>query len=449
MLRGILIGVLVVGVGGTAYWGYQEHIEKNAILIHAENNYQRAFHDLTYQVDLLNDKIGSTLAMNSRQQLSPSLAEVWRITSDAHSDVGQLPLTLLPFNKTEEFLASVGEFSYRAAVRDLDKEPLSEDEYKTLESLYEKSGEIQKELRKVQHLVLENNLRWMDVQLALATDNQEDNTIIDGFKTVEKNVEAYSETDFGPTFTSMNSEKDKGFKHLSGKIISEEEAKKVAQDFLGLKGKEEMRVNENGEGSDFGFYSMAIDDPKSKTEIYMDVTKKGGYPIWVLRDRDVKERKISLNEAMENSVSYLKEHKFEDLEMYESAQYDNVGVFTFVSVKDNTRILPDAITIKVALDDGNVVGFTARAYLMTHHNREIPKPVISLEDAKAKLNPGVEVMEDRLAVIKNDLDEEVLCYEFLGTIKNDTYRILINAETGYEEKVEKLNNAEQVYQNEV
>lgn len=139
MLRGILIGILVVGVAGTAYWGYQEHIEKNAILIHAENNYQRAFHDLTYQVDLLNDKIGSTLAMNSRHQLSPSLVEVWRITSEAQSDVGQLPLTLLPFNKTEEFLANVGEFSYRAAVRDLDKEPLSEDEYKTLESLYEKS----------------------------------------------------------------------------------------------------------------------------------------------------------------------------------------------------------------------------------------------------------------------------------------------------------------------
>jgi spore germination protein len=449
MLRGIIIGVLAVAITGTAYWGYQEHIEKNAILIHAENNYQRAFHDLTYQVDLLNDKIGSTLAMNSRQQLSPSLVEVWRITSDAHADVGQLPLTLLPFNKTEEFLANVGEFSYRTAVRDLDNEPLSEEEYKTLESLYEKSGEIQQELRKVQHLVLENNLRWMDVQLALSTDNQQDNTIIDGFKTVEKNVEAYSEADFGPTFTSMNTNTEKSFQYLTGKEISEEEAKKVAKDFLGLEGQEEIRVNENGDGANYGFYSLEIEDPKAETEIYMDITKKGGYPIWVLRSRDVKERNISLNEAMENAVTYLKDHKFEDLEMYESAQYDNIGVFTFVSVKDNIRILPDAITIKVALDDGKVVGFTARAYLMAHHDRDLPDATLSLEEAKGKLNPGVDVMEDRLAVIKNDLDEEVLCYEFLGTIKNDTYRILINAETGYEEKVEKLNNAEQLYQNDV
>src|SRR5699024_3767114 len=64
----------------------------------------------------------------------------------------------------------------------------------TLESLYEQSEDIKDELRTVQHEVLDNNLRWMDVQLALATnDEQEDNTIIDGLKTVEKKVEGYSE----------------------------------------------------------------------------------------------------------------------------------------------------------------------------------------------------------------------------------------------------------------
>src|SRR5690606_11680753 len=98
-------------------------------------------------------------AMNSRKQLSPSLAEVWRITSEARGDVGQLPLALLPFNKTEEFLSNIGDFSYRVAVRDLDKEPLSDEEVKTLKKLYKNSGEIKQELRKVQSVALENNLR--------------------------------------------------------------------------------------------------------------------------------------------------------------------------------------------------------------------------------------------------------------------------------------------------
>lgn len=87
MIRGIIIAVLIIGVAGTAFWGYQEHQEKNAILINAENNYQRAFHELTYQMDMLHDGIGATLAMNSRKSLSPALADVWRLTSQAHSDV--------------------------------------------------------------------------------------------------------------------------------------------------------------------------------------------------------------------------------------------------------------------------------------------------------------------------------------------------------------------------
>ncbi len=192
MIRGILIALLGVAIVGTSYWGYKEHQEKDAVLLHAENNYQRAFHDLTYQVDQLHDKIGSTLAMNSKKTLSPALAEVWKTTSEAHNNVSQLPLTLMPFNKTEEFLAKVGDFSYKAAVRDLDKEPLNKKEYASLNQLYENSKDIQNELRNVQHLIIDKNLRWMDVELALASgQKQSDNTIINGFKTVEKSASAF------------------------------------------------------------------------------------------------------------------------------------------------------------------------------------------------------------------------------------------------------------------
>lgn len=198
MIRTILIVLLAIGVVGVGYWGYSEHQEKDAVLLQAENTYQRAFHDLSYQLDLLNDKIGGTLAMSSRDQLSPALAEVWRLTSEAHNNVGQLPLSLLPFNKTEEFLSDVGDFTYKVAVRDLSKSPLTDKEYKTLNSLYDQSGEIQNEMRQVQHLVIDNNLRWMDVELALATkEKQGDNTIIDGLKTVEKSMDSFAETDLG------------------------------------------------------------------------------------------------------------------------------------------------------------------------------------------------------------------------------------------------------------
>lgn len=446
MFRNILIGLLALVIIGIAVWGYQEHRDKNAILINAENNYQRAFHELTYHIDVLHDKIGTTLAMNSRNSLSPTLAEVWRIASQAHSEVGQLPLTLLPFNKTEEFLANVGEFSYKTAVRDLEKEPLTKEEYQTLQDLYEQSAEIQTELRKVQHMVLNHNLRWMDVELALATNKEpRDNTIIDGLKTVEKKAEGYSDTDFGVSFTGSR-KKDESFRNLEGREITRNEAAAIAKKFTGFTGETDVKVTENGKGSDYGFYSVSIRDKKTNEEADMDITKKGGRPIWYLLSKDIKEQKISLNEASQKAKQFLQEHDFENLDLFESVQYDHVGVFNFVSKENNVRIYPDSIIVKVALDDGRILGFSAENYLKSNHVRRINKPAFSKEEARKKINPNVEIMEEGLAIIENDMNEEVLCYEFLGILNDETYRIFINADNGNEEKVEKLQNAEPIYE---
>jgi len=439
-----MIGVLTIGVAGAAFWGYQEHKEKNAVLMNAENSYQRAFHDLSYQIDLLHDQIGTTLAMNSQESLSPALAEVWRITSNAHSDVGQLPLTLLPFNKTEEFLANIGDFSYRTAVRNLDDDPLTDKEYKSLKKLYGDAKDIQDELRNVQHLVLENNLRWMDVEMALATNKQGDNTIIDGLKTVEEKVDGYQETTFGVTNVNME-KKDENFSNLEGKTITKKEAQKIAENYADFKGDLDVNITENGEGAGYGFYSVALKEKDSGVEANMDITKKGGYPIWSIVSREVNKQKISLNDASNKAVGFLKKHDFKDLALFESMQYDNIGVFTFVTEENGVKIYPDSIKIKVALDNGNIVGFAAEDYLKQHKKRDIPDPVISKAEAQDKISKKVKIMQDGLAVIINDLNQEVLCYEFIGTLDDDTYRIYINAETSTEEKVEKLKNAEPLY----
>jgi spore germination protein len=311
--------------------------------------------------------------------------------------------------------------------------------------LYKKSADIQKELRKVQHMVIQNNLRWMDVELALASgQKQMDNTIIDGFKTVEKNVASYSETDFGPAFASIE-KKEEGFKHIKGADINAQQAKDIAKKFLGINKDVDIRVTNGGKGAGFDFYSLRIHDPKTKAETYMDITKKGGYPIWVMQNRKVNNQNISLNEASIRAANFLKKQNFENLELFESAQYDNIGVFTFVPNIKGVRIYPDAIKIKVALDNGNIVGYSAKDYLASNHIRHISSAKLPVAEARKKINKDVTIMEERKAIILNDIGNEVLCYEFLGTIDNDTYRIFINANTGQEEKVEKLKNAEPIF----
>ncbi|MCU9599776.1 germination protein YpeB [Pallidibacillus thermolactis] len=445
MIRNILIGVLTVGIIGTGVWGYQEHKEKNALLINAENNYQRAFHELTYNIDLLHDKIGTTLAMNSKKSLSPTLAEVWRLASETNNTVGELPLTLMTFNKTEEFLSKIGEFTYKTAVRDLDKDPLTQEEYNTLKELYKQSAEIQDELRKVQNTVLTDNLKWMDVETALASGKEPaDNTIIDGFKTVEKKVEGYSESNLGPMVNSME-EKDHNYSTLPGKMITKDEAKEIARKYTDADKNAKINVVDNGEGAEFGFYSVSIKG-KNK-DINLDITKKGGHPIWGINNRPIGKAKISLNEASFKAEQFLKKRGFKNLKLYESLQYDNTGLFTFVTIKDDVLIYPESIRLKVALDNGSVIGFSAEEYLGKQKDRTIPKPKLTVDEAKSNINKNVEIMDYRMSLIENDLNEEVLCYEFIGTLDHDTYRIFINALDGNEEFVEKLYNPEPIYDN--
>ncbi|UFT97643.1 germination protein YpeB [Radiobacillus kanasensis] len=436
MLRWIGIAVLTLGLVGTGVWGYQEHREKNAVLIQAENTYQRSFHDLSYHMDLLHDKIGTTLAMNSKEQLSPQLAEIWRLTSEAHSDVGQLPLALLPFNKTEEFLSKIGTFSYRTAVRDLNNKPLSDKEVEQLQTLYEQSGEIEQELRKVQSLVLENNLRWMDVQLALASSEQQaDNTIIDGFKTVEKTVKGFEEGNLGTTLTGVSAE-NHDYKFIQGQKITKEKAKKKARDFFGVGQDTEIRITESGDGADVAMYSASYKE--NGKHGYLDLSVKGGHLLSYIVNRDIEAKKLSLHAARTKAEKYLEENGFKNMQLFQSSQYDNVGVFSFLYTQDDVRVYPDSIQVKVGLDDGELLGLSTRDYYRNHQERQISEPEISEAEARKKVNPNIKVQEAHLSIINNDLQEEVLVYEFLGVLDNETYRIFINANTGMEEKVEPL-----------
>lgn len=446
MIRWGLIIVLIIGLIGAIIWGYQEHQDKNAVLIQAENNYQRAFHDLTYRIDLLNDKISTVLATNTPEQLSPQLAEIWKITSEAHASVGQLPLTLLPFNKTEEFLTNIGDFSYRVAIRRLDEEPLTEDEKDLLNQLYETANEIRRELRTVQHTALSQGLRWMDVELALATNEPSDNTIIDGLKTIEKNAEQFSETDneAGFSFTTVNENKEI---KLEGKEYSSQEIIDFVRKHFDLDNNVDIQVDETGEGSDIPMYHASFQT--NDLYGYADITKQGANIVSYLLNRDINERKISLHDGMNEAAKLLNDIGYKNVQPIGSAQYEQVGVYQFVFVDENNIYFhPDMIQVKVALDNGDIIGLSARDYIINQHSRENHQFTAKLTEQEAidKVNPNIAVQETRLSVIESDLGEEVLTYELIGTMNDNTYRIYINSNDGFEERVELLKQTEEIYQ---
>ncbi|QQE72781.1 germination protein YpeB [Brevibacillus composti] len=437
----VLMPVALIGLVGAGMWGYQEHNEKNSILIKAENQYQRAFHDLNYHIDKLHDELGKALVINSRSQMTPSLTNVWRLAYAAQSDVGQLPLTLMPFNNTEEFLSKVADFSYKVAVRDLEKKPLTEKEYQTLRVLHNHSKSIQDQLRHVQTNVLDRRLRWMDVETALASDDKKsDNTIIDGFRTIEKKVQEFPEVDWGTSIQSLDKKKQQRIKGIDGKPVSEEEARKIALDFTGLdQNQAKVEVDPNGKAEEYSAYSVRITSGHASSPIYMDVTKRGGKVAWLMNERDVGEQRLTMEQAEASAKKFLEAHGYTDMVVAERDGYEGMAVLTFVPEKNQVRIYPDAVTVKTALDNGSVVSFNATEYLFNNKQRILQKPKVSREEARKKVNPSVKVTEQRLAVIEGKDDgNEVLCWELTCDFDGNAYMVYINALSGEEEEIVKM-----------
>ncbi len=434
-----IVAVLLIGAG---LWGYQEHQEKNRILVKAENQYQRAFHDLSYHMDQLHEELGNTLAVSSASNFHrKGLINMWRLTSQAQSEVNQLPLTLMPFHETEELLANISKFSYKTAMRDLTKQPLSPAEMKILTTLYDQSKEIKNDLRKVQESVLNDHLQWMDVEMLLASGAENyDNDIIDGFQLMNKRVTENGDIDWGPTMTAMN--RRMSMQSDSGPTITAEDAKRKAADFLGLKDVSGMKAVENGADTDFATYSVSVPTPNRQTSRQLEFTKVGGKLVYFLTERTVKEKIVDIPGAVQAGTAFLKEHGYDGMRAVSYDEYNNVASIMFARVVNGVTVYPEKVTVKVALDDAEVAGLSAGELLFHPTTEKIAEPGMSEAEARKQLNPNFKVKDASLAIIRNDLDEEVLCYEFLGSINGGDYRIYFNADNGFEEKIERIRDSD-------
>jgi spore germination protein len=69
------------------------------------------------------------------------------------------------------------------------------------------------------------------------------------------------------------------------------------------------------------------------------------------------------------------------------------------------------------------------------------KPKLTEAAARKFVSPRLKVQKANLAYIYGEDGKEALCYEFLGMLDKDEYRVFINAQNGNEELVEKITKA--------
>ena len=89
-----------------AVWGITQYMAKERLSTLVENGYQRAFYELTYNIESLETLLAQASASNDPKQQMNYFSDTWRQASAAQANLGQLPLSNLELANTENLSAS-------------------------------------------------------------------------------------------------------------------------------------------------------------------------------------------------------------------------------------------------------------------------------------------------------------------------------------------------------
>lgn len=140
-------------------------------------------------------------------------------------------------------------------------------------------------------------------------------------------------------------------------------------------------------------------------------------------------------------MSYLNTIGYKNMIPMYTMNYGSTMVISYVYKQDNIIIYPDQIKLKIALDDGSIVGIESEKYLISHvDKRQIDKPKITAEQAKDRVSKRLKINSIRLAIVPTETNKEVLCYEFSGVCNDEDFIVYINANTGFEQRIIQIIN---------
>jgi germination protein YpeB len=233
---------------------------------------------------------------------------------------------------------------------------------------------------------------------------------------------------------------------LKGDKITQKTAEKKVIEFLGGGKIDKVEKITNGQGriDTYSFEVIPKNQEKDKgNPIYIDISQRNGYVAWLLNNREVKKAKISQKEAIKKASKFLQDKGFKNMVPTYTVKYDGVVLINYVYQQDEVIMYPDLIKVKIALDNGEVVGFDTTHFLTTNYKRNVKKPKITAQEAKEKISLRATIEKDpQLAMIPTSSFGEIYCYEFEASYKGDQFIIYINADTGEEEKILKLIKSE-------
>lgn len=429
----IITIIMIILVGIIAWLGYSLFTKNQETIIASENLYNQALYQLVDYMQNVENYLAKATISTGATHGAETLTNLWREANLAQTYLAMLPIESKDLENTSKFLNQVSDYSYALSRKNIKGEKLSDNDLKNLDNLYEYSVNLTNIVNQISTDLNEGNISWSEltgdgtVQFA-----QQVSSDLDIASTLEENFHEYSGLIYDGAYSEHITTKEK--KGLTGDDLSEDEATKIVEEFLGKDNIKEITNLGYSENADIPAYTYSLNTNKEEN-VSITISKKGGHIVYFNSNRDVSVENLTNDEAKDKGLDFLKQKGLENMQPTYYLKGEGVLTVNYAYEQNNVLMYPDLVKLKIALDDGEILGMETTGYLNNHHKRNNSNVKITKEEARKNLNKNLDIKSERLAVIPTEWESEILCYEFKGKINDTDYLVYINAETGEEEDI--------------
>lgn len=399
----------------------------------SDNSYNMAFYELVDYVQNVEVYLAKSMISNSPESGAKSLSNVWREANLALTSLSQLPINSYELENTSKFLNQVSEYSYSLYTKNLKDKELTKEDMNNIKNLHEYSVELENVLNQLSADINNGRISFGELEKKgnSVFSKEFSNISKDSFSNLEQTFHEYSGLIYDGAFSEHITTKEKY--GLTGDNIDEEKAKEKVIEYIGKDNIKEINSYGKNEGNIISYnFGIKYNDDSEST---ISISKKGGHIIYMDKNREVLSEVISEEEADNKAKEYLNSKGYTN--MVETYYLKESGIVTinYAYEQENVLMYPDLIKVKVALDNGEILGIETTGYLNSHRERKLKEPKVSVEKARDSLNKNLNIESERLAIIPTEWKTEILCWEFEGNVEGLDFIVYVNAETGEEEDI--------------
>ncbi len=432
--KGHMLSIIVALLIAVAILGIILYKKQREYRQASENSYNMAFYEVVDYVQNVETYLAKALISTTPEHGAETLTNLWREANLAQSYLSMLPIESQELENTEKFLNQVSDYSYSLSRKNIYNESLTEEDLSNLEELHTYSTELENTLNQLSEDLNSGRFQWGELTKkgTVAFAQQVDNVSKESFSNLEENFHEYSGLIYDGAYSEHITSSEK--KGLTGEDIDENKAKEIAENFIGKGNIKEMSSLGLSENANIPAYSFSATSNNDEN-INISISQKGGHVIYMNTNREVNSEIISQEEATEKGKNFLAEKGFPNMQETYYVTQEGVTTINYAYVQDDVIAYPDLIKVKIALDNGDILGIETTGYLNNHTERDVSNVQISSEKAKENLNSKLEITSERLAIIPTEWKSEILCYEFTGNVDDKQFLVYINAENGREEDI--------------